>query len=97
MTVAATEGARVMAEHPARQADLAIGSMTVRGRSLSPAVGQNLATAIAAVLARQLSVRSAHIDGMTIRLPASVLDASGGIDRAALAQAVARARRDPDA
>ena len=97
MTVAATEGARVMAEHPVRQADLAIRSMTVRGRCLSPTTGQSLATAIATVLARQLSARSAQIDRMTVRLPASVLDASGGMDRAALAQAVARARRDPDA
>jgi hypothetical protein len=86
-----------MAEHPARQADLAIGSMTVRGRCLSPTTGQSLATAIATVLARQLPARGARIGGMTVRLPASVLDAGGGIDRAALAQALARARRDPDA
>ena len=86
-----------MAEHPAAQADLAIGSMTVRGRGLSAATGQNLATAIAAVLARQLPARSAHIDGMTVRLPASVIDASGGIDRAALTRAIARAGRERDA
>ena len=97
MTAAETEGAGAIAEHPARQADLDIGCMTVRGRGLSPATGRSLATAVAAILARQISGRSSRIGGMTIRMPSSVLDGSGGIDRAALAQAVARARRDPDA
>ena len=85
-----------MAEHPARQADLGIRSITIRGRGLSPATGQNLATAIAALLMQQLPASSARIDAMTIRLPASILDASGGIDRAALAHAIAQAKRDYD-
>ena len=85
-----------MAEHPARQADLGIRSMTIRGRGLSLATGQNLATAIAALLTQQLPASSARIDAMTIRLPASILDASGGIDRAALAHAIARAKRGYD-
>jgi hypothetical protein len=83
-----------MAAHPAPQADLGIGDMTVRGRGLSPTTGRSLATAVAVTLAAQLSGRSARIDAMTIQLPASVLDASGGVDRTALAQALARARPD---
>ncbi|MGH6900861.1 MAG: hypothetical protein ACREJ5_30625 [Geminicoccaceae bacterium] len=97
MTVAERRGAHAMAEHPSGQGELRIGSMTVRGRGLSPATGRSLATAVAAVLAGQLPGRSERIGGLTIRLPAAVLDATGGIDRAALAEALARARRDPDA
>jgi hypothetical protein len=97
MTAAARRGARAVAEPAIGPAELRIGSMTVRGRGLSPATAPSLATAIAAVLARQLPDRSARIGEMTIKLPASALDAGGGIDRTALAQAVARARRGPDA
>jgi hypothetical protein len=97
MTAADSGGGRPLADHPTPQAELGIGAMTVRGRGLSPAAGQGLAMAIAAALARQLPGRNARIDGMTVRLPASVLDASGRVDGAALARAVARARRDRDA
>lgn len=96
MTAADGTGARAIGR-PSGQADLGIGSMTVRGRGLSPATGQNLAAAVAAALAAQLPDRSARIDGITIRLPASIVGADGGIDRAALARAIARGRRAPDA
>jgi hypothetical protein len=97
MTAAHGRDARAMAAHPTGQADLGIGELTVRGHGLSPTTGRSLATAVAGALARQLPRRSARIDAMTIRLPASALDASGGIDRNALAQAIARARPDSDA
>jgi hypothetical protein len=32
---------------------------------------------------------------MTVRMPASMIDRNGGIDRAALAQAISRTRREP--
>ena len=63
--------AHAMAEHPAQQPDLAIGSITIRGQGLSPATGQNLATAIAAALARQLPAGSARIDAMTASVSGS--------------------------
>ena len=85
-------GALAVAGH----ADLAIGSMTIRGR-LSPASAQGLASAVADVLSRQLAGRSRHIGAITVRMPASVIDRGGGIDRAALVQAIARAERDRDA
>lgn len=97
MTATDPGGRRALADHQTPQAELGIGAMTVRGRGLSSAAGQSLAMAVAAALARQLPARSARIDAMTVRLPASVLDAGGRIDGAALAQAVARARRDRDA
>ena len=86
-----------LSEHAARAPELKIGAMTIRGRGLSPAAGQSLAAAVADVLTRQLAGRSRRIGGMTIRMPASALDPTRGIDRAALAQAIARARRDADA
>jgi hypothetical protein len=86
-----------LAEQPTPQAELGIGAMTIRGRGLSSGAGQSLAMATAAALARQLPPRSARIDGMTVRLPASALDAGGRIDGATLAQAVARAQRARDA
>ena len=76
-------------------AEVRIGSMTVRGRGLSPGSGRSLAAAVAAALADRLP--GGRIGGMTIRMPASVLDAGGGIDRAVLARAIAHARRDLDA
>ena len=88
-------GAR--AAQPTRQADLGIGSITVRGRGLSPTIGRSLATAVAVALAGQLPGHSARIEAMTILLPASALDSSGGIDGTALARAIARARPDADA
>jgi hypothetical protein len=88
-------GAR--AAQPTRQADLGIGNITVRGHGLSPSSGRSLATAVAGALARQLPARSARIDAMTIVLPASALDPSGGVHPTALAQAIARARPKPDA
>lgn len=97
MTVANGTGGARATDRPSGQADLGIGSMTVRGRGLPPGTGQSLAAAVAAELARQLPDRSARIDGMTIRLPASVVGADGGIDRAALARALARGRRSHDA
>ncbi|MGH6904270.1 MAG: hypothetical protein ACREIR_16180 [Geminicoccaceae bacterium] len=97
MTAADRRGAGAMAESPSGQAGLRIGSMTVRGRGLSAATGQSLATAVAAALTGQLPARSARVRGITIRMPASVLDRSGRIDRAAVARAVVRARRHPDA
>jgi hypothetical protein len=97
MTAAERRSARAVAPPSTRQADLGIGDLTVRGRGLSAATGRSLATAVALALARQLPGRSARIAGLTIELPASALDAGGGIDRAALAQALARARPDPDA
>jgi len=78
-------------------AEVRIGAMTVRGRGLSAAGGRSLAAAVAAALADRLRGRGGRIGGMTIRMPASAFDAGGGIDRTALAQAIARARRDPDA
>jgi hypothetical protein len=86
-----------MAEPPSGQAELRIDGMTVRGRGLSAATGQSLATAVAAALTGQLPVRSARVGGITIRMPASVLDRTGRIDRAAVARAVVRARRQHDA
>ncbi len=86
-----------MAERPIRQTDLGIGTMMVRGRSLSPAIGHSLAVAVAAALAHQMPGGSARIGEMTLQLPASAVGADGGIDPAALAHAVAHARRDRDA
>ena len=97
MTAADRRGAGALAEPASGQAELRIGSMTVRGRGLSAATGQSLATAVAAALTGQLPARGAHVGGITIRMPASVLDRTGRIDRAAVAQAVVRARRHPDA
>jgi hypothetical protein len=71
--------------------------MTVRGRGLSAATGQSVATAVAAALAGQLPARSARVRGITIRMPASVLDRTGRIDRAAIARAVIGVRRHSDA
>ena len=71
--------------------ELAIDSMTIRGPRLAPAAGQDLAAAVAEALARQLSGRGRHLGAITVRMPASVLDAGGGIDRTAVAQAIARA------
>lgn len=86
-----------MAEPAVGLTDLDIGSMALRGRGLSPATGQSLASAVAEALAQQLAPRSRHIGAMTVRMPAAVLDAGGGIDRTAVAQAILRARREPDA
>jgi hypothetical protein len=97
MTAADRRGADALAEPPSGQAELRIGSMMVRGRGLSAATGQGLATAVAAALTGQLPARSARVGGITIRMPASVLDRTGRIDRAAVAQALVRARRHPDA
>jgi hypothetical protein len=96
MTAADRRSADAMAAPSTLQADLGIADMTVRGRGLSPASGRSLATAVALALARQLP-GSAQINALTLRLPASVLHASGDIDRVALAQALSRARPDPDA
>jgi hypothetical protein len=85
------------AEGLVRQGYFAIGTMTVRGRGLSLTTGQSLAAAVADALAWQLAGRSARIGHVTIRLPASTLDAGGGIARAAFAEAVAGARREPHA
>jgi hypothetical protein len=89
--------AGAIAAQPSRRADLGIGNLTVRGRGLLPTTGRSLATAVAVELARQLPVRSTRVDSMTISLPASALDTSGGVDRIALARAIARARPDADA
>jgi hypothetical protein len=100
MTAADRRGAGALAEPLSGQAELRIGSMTVRGRGLSAATGQSLATAVAAALTGQLparGARGARVGAITIRMPASVLDRTGRIDRAAVAQAVVRARRHPDA
>jgi hypothetical protein len=97
MTAADRRGADALADPPSGQAELRIGSMTVRGHGLSAATGQSLAPAVAAVLTGQLPARSARVGGIAIRMPASVLDRTGRIDRAAVVQAVARARRNPDA
>ena len=82
---------------PARRADLGIGNLTVRGRGLSADAGRNLASAVAAALSEQLPPGSARMERMTIRLPASVVDAGGRIDRATLFSALARAGRNGDA
>ena len=71
--------------------ELAIDSMTIRGPRLAPAAAQDLAAAVAEALARQLSGRRRHLAAITVRIPASVLDARGAIDRTTIAQAVARA------
>jgi hypothetical protein len=97
MTAADRRGAGALTEPLSAQAELRIGSMTVRGRGLSAATGQSLATAVAAALTGQLPAHGARVGGITIRMPASVLDRTGRIDRAAVAQAVVRARRHPDA
>jgi hypothetical protein len=97
MTPADRRDSGATSAQPTRRADLGIGSITVRGRGLSPATGRSLATAVAVALAGQLAGRSARIDAMTILLPASALDSSGGIDRTALARAIARPRPDADA
>lgn len=75
----------------ARSPELAIGGMTVRGRGLAPAAGHDLAAAVAEALARQLTGHSRHFGAIAVRMPASVVDAEGGIDRAAVAEAIARA------
>jgi hypothetical protein len=89
--------AGAIAAQPSRPADLGIGNLTVRGRGLLPTTGRRLATAVAVELARQLPVRSARIDAITILLPASALNTSGGVGRTALARAIARARPNADA
>jgi hypothetical protein len=93
-----TAARRRAAPHQAAgSAELAIGAMTIRGRGLSGATGQSLAAAVAEALARQLAGRNRPIGAMTVRMPASMIDRNGGIDRAALAQAIARTRREPHA
>jgi hypothetical protein len=97
MTVADRRDAGAMAAQPTRRADLGIGNLTVRGRGLSPTIGRSLATAVAVALARQLAGSIPRIDAMTILVPASAFDSSGGVDRTALARAIARGRPDRDA
>jgi hypothetical protein len=97
MTAADRRDAGAIAAQPSRRADLGIGNLTVRGRGLSPTTGRSLATAVAVELARQLPVRNARLDAISILLPASALDPSGGVDRTALTRAIARARPDADA
>lgn len=78
----------------AGSSDLQIGAMTIRGRGLSGATGPSLAAAVAEALVRQVGDRDRHIGAMTVRMPASMIDRAGEIDQAALAQAIARARRE---
>lgn len=80
-----------MADRRAAAADVRIGSVNLRGQGLSADRGRDLAVAVAFALARDLRA-SGRIDHLTLRLPATVLTAGGGIDQPAIAAAIGQRR-----
>lgn len=85
-----------MADRRAAATDAQIGVMNLRGQGLSADRGRDLAVAVAFALARQ-SRASGRIDHLTLRLPAAVFTANGGIDHGIIAAAIGRRGSTADA
>jgi hypothetical protein len=74
-----------MAEPRTPPADIRIGRVTVRGRSLTATQGRSLAIWAAHALASRHAATGASLDRVTLRLSAAAIRPDGSIDPAAVA------------